>query len=129
MKLRVKGNSLRFRLSKSEVTRLAQSEALKETVYFGSASEAKLSYALNVSSSSERLSIGYAQQTVTVSIDTKTIAHWAATETEVGIYGSVDVGREPLDILIEKDFACLDASEEENRDTFPNPIACLPVSK
>jgi len=26
-----------------------------------------------------------------------------------------------LALLIEKDFACLDRSEEDNEDTFPNP--------
>jgi hypothetical protein len=26
-----------------------------------------------------------------------------------------------LDVLIEKDFACLDRNDKENEDTFPNP--------
>jgi hypothetical protein len=37
-------------------------------------------------------------------------------------------GEQPLDsqtssrILIEKDFACIDGTDEENADTFPNPL-------
>lgn len=129
MKLRVKGSSLRFRLSKSDVARLAQSGEIAETVYFGSAPDAKFSYALKVSPSNSPLSVDYAEQTVTVSISNEAVSRWAAIETEVGIYGSVDIGREPLELLVEKDFACLDASEEENQDTFLNPNACQPTLK
>jgi hypothetical protein len=129
MKLRVKGNSLRFRLSKTDVTTLAESGAILETVYFGLAPDAKLSYALKTSPSNTLLSVDYAEQTVSVSVSAEAVSRWAKTETEVGIYGSVDIGREPLELLVEKDFACLDASDEENQDTFPNPIACQPVLK
>ena len=129
MKLRVKGNSLRFRLSQSDVARLAQSGEIAETVYFGPEPDAKLSYALKASPSNVALSIGYAEQRVTVFLGSDAVSHWAAAESEVGIYGSVDTGREPLELSIEKDFACLDASEEENQDTFPNPAACQPGMK
>jgi hypothetical protein len=30
-----------------------------------------------------------------------------------------------LQILIEKDFACIDGTDQENADTFPNPLAGL----
>jgi hypothetical protein len=129
MKLRIKGNSLRFRLSKSDVALLAGSGMITETVYFGLAPEAKLSFALEVASSNVPFSVGYAEQKVTVSVSNEAVSRWARVETEVGIYGSVDTGHEPLELLIEKDFACLDASEEENEDTFPNPTVCQPVLK
>ncbi len=124
MKLRIKGNSLRFRLSKSEVAQLTQSGEIRETVYFGSSPEAKLSYVLKTSAPQVGLSVGYANQTVTVTVNSETVSRWASVETEVGIYGSFDTGREPLELTIEKDFACLDRSAEENEDTFSNPTAC-----
>jgi hypothetical protein len=41
---------------------------------------------------------------------------------EVGIYIAVDIGSEDLlEVVIEKDFACLDRSDEDNTDTFVNP--------
>jgi len=39
----------------------------------------------------------------------------------VGIYGDVDTGISRLAVIVEKDFACLDRSERDNIDRFPNP--------
>jgi len=40
----------------------------------------------------------------------------------VGLEGSQPAGGEPLRILIEKDFECLDAAPGESQDdAFPNP--------
>jgi hypothetical protein len=48
---------------------------------------------------------------------------WCSTDL-VGISESVSLGSlGSLDLLIEKDFACLDLSDEENQDTFANPNA------
>ena len=30
-------------------------------------------------------------------------------------------GNRSLDLIVEKDFACLDLSDADNEDTFPNP--------
>jgi hypothetical protein len=41
----------------------------------------------------------------------------------VGIYHVLDLGiRGPMELIVEKDFACLDGTEAENRDAFPNPV-------
>ena len=41
---------------------------------------------------------------------------------EAAIYADAVIGSHgTLDVLLEKDFACLDRSDEENSDTFPNP--------
>jgi len=45
---------------------------------------------------------------------------WAQGDS-VGVYGAVEVGAARLEIAVEKDWACLDKSAAENRDTFPNP--------
>jgi hypothetical protein len=48
---------------------------------------------------------------------------WGATD-QVGIAEDISLGSfGSLALLIEKDFACLDRSEEDNEDTFPNPNA------
>jgi hypothetical protein len=44
-------------------------------------------------------------------------------ETEVGIYARVPLGaEESLEVIVEKDFACLDRNDEESTDTFANPL-------
>jgi len=41
--------------------------------------------------------------------------------SQAGIYTSVGIGSEnSLELVIEKDFACLERSDEDNMDTFEN---------
>ena len=48
---------------------------------------------------------------------------WGVTD-QVGIAEDISLGNlGSLALLIEKDFACLDRSDEDNQDTFPNPNA------
>ena len=46
MKLRIKGNSLRLRVSRSELARFLEGERVEETIHFTRAPEASLTYAL-----------------------------------------------------------------------------------
>jgi len=46
---------------------------------------------------------------------------WADSDN-IGVYADVSLDDEQvLSVAIEKDFACLDRSDAENEDTFPNP--------
>ena len=48
---------------------------------------------------------------------------WALSD-QIGIEGEQVVDNKPsLRILIEKDFACIDGTEQENADIFSNPLA------
>ena len=48
---------------------------------------------------------------------------WALTN-QIGIEGEQTIdSNTSLRILVEKDFACLDGTKEQNADTFPNPLA------
>ena len=43
-------------------------------------------------------------------------------QSEVGVYTTLDMGSAgSLEVAVEKDFACLDRSDEDNCDTFANP--------
>ena len=60
---------------------------------------------------------------MTIVLRTEEVKAWEGS-SQVGIYSTVDLGeRGLLDILAEKDYACLDLSDAENIDTFPNPSA------
>jgi hypothetical protein len=49
------------------------------------------------------------------------LTYWACGE-DVGVYADLTLGDgRALSVAIEKDFACLDRSDAENEDTFPNP--------
>lgn len=121
MKLRIKGNSLRLRISRSEVRKLLDGESIEETIRFTAAPNAYLTYALACASQEEPVQVQYESQSATILVSEEQIKLWGK-EGEVGIYTSIDNGDAGLlEIIIEKDFACLDRSAEENADTFVNP--------
>jgi len=123
MKLRIKGDSLRLRVSRSEVTRLLAGDCLEETIHFAPEEAAKFSYALHQDHSVSRPTVQYEGHKVTVLIPSDQAKTWGVTD-QVGIAEDISLGNlGSLAILIEKDFACLDRSETDNEDTFPNPNA------
>ena len=122
MKLRIKGNTLRLRVSRSELERFLAQNRIEETTHFSPLPEAKLTYALE--SSPAATSVRYSPQEVAIVLSTDAVKRWA-DEGEVGVYDRIDIGPAGiLEIAVEKDFACLDRSDEDNRDTFANPHTC-----
>jgi hypothetical protein len=123
MKLRIKGNSLRLRVSRSELARLLDGDRIEETIRFTAAPEATLTYALASAMQSAPVSVEYGFKTVTVVLANNRARTWGS-EGEVGVYGEIDNGEGGvLEVIVEKDFACLDRSDEDNADTFANPYA------
>jgi hypothetical protein len=121
MKLRIKGNSLRVRLTRSEVTKLIDIGHIEETIYFSSNEQSRLTYALGVEPDLTSATIRYEWPEVVIALPTKEATTWAE-DNQVGIYATVDLGlRGTLDLIVEKDFACLDGSDADNLDTFSNP--------
>ena len=119
MKLRIKGNSMRLRVSPSEMKRLLSAGRIEEVIHFGPAPDARLTYALEQAPSEDEMTVRYRPQEVTVILSAEHARAWAEGD-EVGIYGSFNVGNGQLELVVEKDFACLD-KKDGNEDTFPNP--------
>jgi hypothetical protein len=123
MKLRIKGNSLRLRVSRSELERFLQGERVDEMIHFTADSGAYLTYALQFTSQAASVRVQYEPHSMTVLVSEEQAKLWGE-ENEVGIYTSIDIGNAGLlEVIIEKDFACLDRSDEENADAFANPHA------
>ena len=121
MKLRIKGNSLRLRLTRSEVVKLLDIGHIEETIHFGPDEQSRLTYCLRVEPDLTCATLRYQRPEVVVVLPTKEATTWAQ-DNQVGMYATVDVGpRGTLDLIVEKDFACLDGSDTDNLDTFPNP--------
>jgi hypothetical protein len=110
MKLRIKGNSIRLRLTQSEVARLHSHGSLEERCNFG---EAALRYTL---ASNGELGATLDGPHITVTVPRAAVAAWAEG-TEVGIYGRSG----PLELAIEKDFRCAHTRTEDASDSYPNP--------
>lgn len=120
MKLRIKGNSLRLRITPSELTRLLETGRLQETIHFAPDPAARLTYALEHAPQSAAVALHYTPGEVVVLLSSAAAHHWAGG-TDVGIYGQSITAQGTLELAVEKDFACLDKSDAENVDTFRNP--------
>jgi hypothetical protein len=119
MKLRVRGNSVRLRLSRTEVEAFDRDGRVEDSARFGPA--ARLSYALERSPGgavSARLEgVG-----VVVTIPADLAMTWCRTD-QVSVEAEQPTGDgETLKLLVEKDFTCLKTrSGEDESDAFPNP--------
>jgi hypothetical protein len=123
MKLRLQSNSIRLRLKRAEVARLAKIGSVEETIVFGNEADETFHCVLESSTTVSNLRATLKKTGVLVQVPAKAVSRWA-TGDEVGIEASLPVGDgRQLQVLIEKDFACLDGSTEQNSDTFPNPLA------
>jgi hypothetical protein len=123
MKLRLKGNSLRLRVARSELASLQSGNRIQENALFPADPPASLGYVLEIGSYNQPVHVMFALQQIVVSLSQDQLASWSG-EHQVGIYASLPVTEGTvLEVAIEKDFACLDLSDEDNADTFANPMA------
>lgn len=119
MKLRLRGNSLRLRLTQGEVNDLVALGSVEEKTAFGP--HAQLSYAIALGEGPS-VSASFDAGAIRVTVPSADARAWA-TSDRVGIEAEQTTpGDEPLRLLIEKDFACLKPrTGEDDRDAFPNP--------
>ena len=128
MKLRIKGNSLRLRITRPELNRLIDEGRIEENISFAADDRSRLTYSLEHTAAASAPTVRYLPPSLEVRIPTAQAQKWALGE-DVGISAAIDLGpRGSLDLLIEKDFACMHGNDEENRDAFPNPNAEVPSS-
>lgn len=119
MKLRIRGNSVRIRVSQGELEQLADGGVAEDRVRFSK--EAELAYRVQVAPDGA-VTAELGPRGVTVTLPQATLERWLAP-AEVSIRAEQQIGDgETLKILVEKDFACLVPREgEDESDLFPNP--------
>jgi hypothetical protein len=123
MKLRLQSNSIRLRLKRGEVDQLAKTHRVEEKIVMGQGPSGTFHYILEASHDISSPQAHLKDRGLLVRIPVETVARWAAGP-EVGIEAKLPAGDSlELQVLIEKDFACLNGPETENVDTFPNPLA------
>ena len=114
MKIRIKGNSLRYRLTKTDVDCLGKVGYLEEQISFVNNN---LIYAIELYNG-EALIADFANNKITLYMPQALAKKWAETEVVGFENKSSDVY-----LLIEKDFKCLDNVAEDQSDNYPNPMA------
>jgi len=120
MKIRIKGNSIRYRLTKTEVETFCKTGFFADKTVFNTTA---FRYVLKAKKGITALDADFTDQTITLFIPFDQSKDWAVS-SQVGFQHTVslDSGQE-LSLLIEKDFVCLDEREEDQSDNYPNPIA------
>jgi len=118
MTLRIKGNSLRIRLTKSEVGKLADTGYLEDQTLFAGN---KLVYALLSVDSGNELSATFDHNKINMFVPHKLIEDWPNNNV-VGFNSNMPVSENnTLYLLLEKDFACIDDIKEDQSDHYENP--------
>lgn len=122
MKLRVRDNSIRLRLTQTEVE-LARTDGLvRGTVPL--AGNSNFEYVLESSPATVKPEAHMSNNVLTVRIPETEILSWSdSDEVSISATQLLDGGNE-LSILVEKDFACLAPREgEDESDMYAHPLA------
>ena len=122
MKLRIRDNSIRLRLMRGEVDALKRDGIVSAHTDFPGGRT--LGYRLESSPASVTPEAFLSAAEITVRVPETMALAWASTE-QVSISGEQQlVGGGTLQILVEKDFACLAPREgEDESDMYPHPKA------
>ncbi|MBC7545244.1 MAG: hypothetical protein H7338_21165 [Candidatus Sericytochromatia bacterium] len=123
MKLRIKGNSIRLRLTRGEVDRFRETGQVADAIAFGPGPEQRMTYVL-ATAEVPHVQAGFAGRTISVWVPPELGRAWATSE-QVGFEGEQSVGNgDTLRLLIEKDFHCLAPRDgEDDSDAYANPLA------
>lgn len=121
MKLRIRDNTLRVRLVRSEVARLQGGELVKQITEF-SPTTALVTEVKSTNAVSSPVA-EFIDGRLIVRLPQPQVTAWARSD-HVGIRAVQPVGPgRTLEILIEKDFECLHPGEEKTSGAYPNPGA------
>ena len=115
MKLRIKSNTIRLRLSKSEVAQLAAEGHLQEQTTFANST---FTYAVQSDADTDTITADFTNGTLTVYMPQNLVQDWPVNDV-VSLDNKNAASN--LFILIEKDFKCIDNSAEDQSDNYENP--------
>lgn len=119
MKIRIRGNSVRFRLTKSEVDTFGSEGYVEEKTEFGNSS---FVYALQ-KSDGDSIQASFDGMKITMLVPEDIQKKWVGTQV-VGFDNMIDLGNgKELYLLLEKDFKCLDETIEDQSDNYEHPLA------
>jgi hypothetical protein len=118
MKIRIKDNSIRYRLTKGEVKTLGSNYILEAATYFP---HSVFNYKIVVSEVVTHLTAEYSNNTITLLMPKADAIDWYTNEIITHEIVQVLPNGMQLKLLLEKDFVCLDHTTEDQSDNYPNP--------
>lgn len=120
MKLRIRDNSIRLRLTRGEVASISTDGLISNSVPFSGG--ATFDYVLESSPACVKPVAMFSNNVLSVRLPEIDVIEWAGTEAvSISAEQLLDEGGQ-LNILVEKDFACLAPREgEDESDMYPHP--------
>lgn len=120
MKIRIKRNAVRLRLSRTEVATFGSDGYLEERTDFGDTS---FCYALQQDDPGNELRATFTNGTITMHIPAAMAATWVDTDLITLKHDAITKNGNVLHLLLEKDFKCIDAEvTEDQTDNYDNPL-------
>ena len=119
MKLRIRDNTLRFRLGQSEVEQLGSDQSVACSVVFGSGQDAHFRYAVRCGTDAPSAQYRKGNIEITITPEQQKVLEGGID----GVAFVVETGADrPLHVFVEPDFQCLNVREgEDESDAFANP--------
>lgn len=120
MKLRILDDSIRLRLTQTEVGRIAEGRGVRSHTRFPDGTI--LGYALEPSNG-DAIAASFTNGLITVRVPEDAARAWA-TNDQVALTARQPIDGGTLNLLVEKDFECLEPRPgADDGDAFPNPKA------
>ena len=120
MKLRILENAIRLRLDRSEVDDIAAGQALVASTHFPDGQV----FGYQLAAAADATEAVFDGSIIMLRIAQAALLSWAADEHQVGIRESLPAAEGNLELLIEKDFECLEPRiGEDQSNRFVNPKA------
>lgn len=117
MKIRIKGDSVRFRLTRTEVEELCSKGSIEEVTHFKNET---FTYAVK-RANNEGIHANFEQGAITLHVDASLLDGWHHNDKVGFDYAEKIDAETTLSLLLEKDFVCLDERLEDESDNYPNP--------
>lgn len=120
MKIRILDNAIRLRLDRSEVSEIGAGRSLVASTHFPSGRV----FGYQLTATEKASEAEFDGSAIVLRIAKAKLLAWAADEYQVGIRESLPTVNLNLELLIEKDFECLEPrSGEDQSNRFVNPKA------
>ncbi len=118
MKIRIRDNSIRIRLSQREVSKLGKGGMIANELEFPG--ESTLGFQLLVD---EHFKASYEDDTIKISIPKTTLGDWVKSDDLTISHDLKTSENQSMWILVEKDLQCkTERPREDDSDAFPNPV-------
>jgi hypothetical protein len=118
MKIRIKGNSIRYRLGKTDIASFGRDGLLEERTEF--LNGPSFYYRLQKKESITSLQASFSDNRIIIFVPENMANEWINTDV-VGFDNKIDMDAgKSLFLQIEKDFVCIDHSLEDQSDNYPN---------